>query len=977
MYHNRHLLTLSIVVILVAGLSAFLNLPRLEDPRITNRNPTVLTFFPGASSARVESLITKPIEDALRELHEIKIIESTSRDGASLVAIELQDWVDKTTNEQIFSKIRAKLDDAALSFPQGAGKPEFDDTRGASAFTLVVALSVPRAAQDQLSILNRLSEELADRLRNVGGTELVNLYGAPQEEITIEVAEDQIAALGLSLSQLAQLIHQADAKTTAGGLRSDTRDLLIEVVGELTTLDRIAAIPVQDVYLGDIATISKSIRDPMTEMALAEEGYASIYVAARMTNNLRVDAWTAQAKQVLSAFDAEFGGSADIETLFEQNTYTQDRLGTLSANLMLGVMVVMIVVLVSMGWKPALIVGLALPLSMAGALFSLSFFGEQIHQMTIFGMIIAIGLLIDNAIVVTDEVRKNIRQRGMSRQTALSAAVSHLRIPLLASTLTTILGFMPIFLLPGNVGDFVSPIAISVVMALVFSFCISLSVIATLAAIFTKADTESAPAWWRSGIRSSILAQKYRQFLRVAMKHSKLSMLAAVVLPISGIVVFTQLPAVFFPSADRDQFEIQVWLSEDSSIDQTYRLIEDMNQHVTAQAGVRQAMWLAGGSVPSVYYNQMMDKDNYSSYAHGVIFADDVQAAGRLIGELQRSLDEQFPEARVIVRAFGQGPPVDAPVSFRVVGPDTDTLRIIGEDVRLVLENQPGVTHAFAATEGGKPKLWLNADEDKVRRAGLTLNGVASQFQAQLDGMVGGAVLEGLQELPVRVIGSSETRGDLARISSLKINAPALGEWLPVASIGDIELRPEVTSITRRNGERINTVFAFLKPGVAPIDVTYAVLQSLEDEGFTLPSGYRLDVAGDADAQSQAVGQLLTYAPVLAVMMIATLILAFKSALLAGVIGLVALLSAGLGFLSLGLSGMPVGFNPLIGTAGLIGVAINGSIVVLAAIRENASARQGDIDAIIDETMGSARHILSTTFTTVAGFMPLLLSGGT
>ena len=294
--------------------------------------------------------------------------------------------------------------------------------------------------------------------------------------------------------------------------------------------------------------------------------------------------------------------------------------------------------------------------------------------------------------------------------------------------------------------------------------------------------------------------------------------------------------------------------------------------------------------------------------------------------------------------------------------------------MRLALENHPGVTHAFASIEGGKPKFWLEADEDKARLAGLTLNDIALQFQTQLEGMTGGTVLEDLEELPVRVRNENKTRSDLTRITSLKINSPVLEDWIPASALGEIVLKPEITSITRRNGERVNNIKAFLHPEIAPIDVTNAILKNLDESRFVFPAGYRLEIAGDANAQTEAVGQLLTYAPVLLVVMVSTLILAFRSLVLAGIIGGVAALSAGLGFLSLGISGFPIGFNPLIGTAGLVGVAINGSIIVLAAIRADAEASAGNIDAIIHETMGSARHILSTTFTTVAGFMPCYLA---
>ncbi len=983
MFHNRYLLVLIIIIVLVGGLSALINLPRLEDPRITLRNPTVITFFPGASSERVESLVTKPIEDELRELYEIKEIESTSRDGASVIAIELQDWTDASNNEQIFSKIRDRLDDAARTFPPGVLPPDFDDKRGASAFTLIVAISAQQDQTDQLGILNRLAEELADRLRNVTGTEIVRLYGEPQEEITVEVAEDQLSALGLNNAQLAQLIASADSKNAAGALRAEGRSVFIEVEGELETLNRIASIPVGQtqtggiLYLGDIANITKSIQDPPIEIAFTDADNRSIFVAARMTDKLRVDHWTVSANAVLTQFEEEFGPSADIQTIFEQNAYTNQRLGELSFNLAMGVMVVMLVVLVSMGWKPSLIVGLALPLAMAGAVFSLSFFGEEIHQMSIFGMIIAIGLLIDNAIVMTDEVRKNIRKRQMTPVMALSKAVAHLKIPLFASTLTTILGFMPVFLLPGNIGDFVSPIAISVVMALVFSFFLSLTVIATLAAIFTKKKASGPQSWWRSGVHNKVLDGRYRHLLRGALLKPRRAVAIALILPVIGFGLASQLPNVFFPSADRDHFEVQVWMPEDASIARTSALVRDIALVIRAQDHTERTHWLVGGSTPSVYYNQIKNKDNYAAYAQGIVFAESAPKANRLIPQLQNILDERFPEARIIVRAFAQGPPVSSPVAFRVVGTNAQTLRVLGERVRLELEQHPDVTHSFASMEGGKQKFWLEADEDKARLAGLTLNDVAMQFQAQLEGMTGGTVLEDLEELPVRVRAPNETRSDLARIASLRINSPVLDDWIPASALGDIVLKPETTVITRRDGERINQVEAFLHPGAAPISVARDVQKALGEEGFALPAGYRLEVAGDADAQKEALGLLMTYLPVLLVLMVSTLILSFKSVALAGVIGAVAALSGGLGFLSLAISGFPIGFNPLIGTAGLVGVAINGSIVVLAAIRANPNASAGDIDEILHETMGCARHILSTTFTTVAGFMPLLISGGT
>ncbi len=985
MLENRHLLVLTIVVILVAGVSALVNLPRLEDPSITNRNPMAITFFPGASAERVEALVSEPLEQELQQMDEINQIESTSRAGVSVLSLELQDWVDDGNNEEIYSKIRDRLKDAAQAFPPGASPPDFVDDRGAQAFTLLAGLRTREGAQVDLNVLRRLAEELGDRLRNLDGTELVRLYGAPREEVTVEVEAADLAALGMSHAELAELIAAADAKGAAGAYRGRAHDVFMEVEGELDSLARIARIPLaagaagQAVYLGDLARLEKSWRDPPVEIGLIE-GRRTIFVGARMQSTLRVDRWTQEALDVVDRFREDFGAGADIDVVFTQNRYTEQRLGELAGNLLAGVGVVMLVVLLAMGWKSALIVGLALPLSMAGALFSLTFFGEGIHQMSIFGMIIAIGLVIDSAIVVTDEIHKNIRDRGLSRAEALRKTVHHLRVPLFASTFTTILGFMPIFLLPGNVGDFVSPIAISVIMALAFSYLLAITVIVTLAALFTRpGNGEEGPgSFWQTGLRSETASRRFRALLYGAFRRPRRTVALICVIPLLGFALAGTLGNVFFPPADRDHFQVQVWMPPGTSLERTAEVARTLDETIHDRAGVLRSAWLAGGSFPSVYYNQVMKQDGLASYAQGIVWAESVQRANALIDELQRELEADSPMAQVVVRAFGQGPPVRAPVSFQVYGPDLETLREMGEHVRRVLDTERAVTHTMASIEGGKPKLWLRADEDAVRRAGLTLREVAGRFQAGLEGAVGGSILEGIVSLPVRVQVSGAARRDVAHLASfpLPVEGQTGPRWVPASAFGELALRPVLTGATRTDGVRVNRIDAYLYPEARAIDVTESVLEKLEGWRADLPASYRLEVKGDADKQREAVSLLVTYLPVLLMLMAATLILSFRSARLALLIAVVGVLSAGMGMFSLWVSGFPIGFNPLIGSAGLVGVAINGSIVVLASILAHPAAAAGRLEDIVDETMGASRHILSTTFTTVGGFMPLLLSGG-
>ncbi len=974
---NRHLLILTILMILVAGGSALMSLPRIEDPRITTRNAVILTPFPGTSAARVEAQVTKKIEDRLRELSEIKTIESTSRNGISVVNIELQDWVDDSNNEQIFSQVRDRLNAAADELPEGSGKPEFDDMRGAVAYSMIFALAWRDARNTEFGIVNRLAEQLGDQLRNLPGTEQVTFFGMADEEIHVDVDASEASALGLTPNRLAAQIAAADARRSAGTVRETSYDLPLEIDGALDSVQRIAAIPLTGnaqgglLHVGDIAALSRQWQDPPDQIAL-HNGRRSVLIAVRTERDIHLDEWAGKAQASAAAFSAQLDPGISLDTVFDQSRYTSERLGDLIDNLLAGAAAVMLVVWLTMGWRPALIVGSALPLSAGLSLFGLTLFGEQIHQMSIFGMIIAIGLLIDNAIVMTDQVVAR-RRAGAAPLVAVSATIRHLFTPLFASTLTTILGFMPVFLLPGNVGDFVGPIAISVVLALSASFLLAMTVIPALAGLFTTRGQFQHERWWRNGVRSARLGSGYRKLLTLSLRHPIATLLLCVTLPVVGFLAAGGLGMQFFPSADRNQIEVQVWMPSGSGIRHTAERLQDIEQAIRRDDAVQQVTWVAGASSPPVYYNQLRSQDRNPGYARGVVQVRDSSAAKHLEIQLQETLIHQFLDAQVIVRAFGQGPPIAAPIELRIVGPEIDRLRQLGESLRALLLHHPAVIHTQASIQGGEPKLRLDADERQARLSGLTLSDISGQFQAALDGRIGGRVLEDLEELPIRIRYADTDRDTLDAISTLRLSVADKDRWVPANAFGTVRITPEPQGITRRNGERVNKISGYIRQRALPIEVTRSVLDEISRGALPLPPGYRIELSGDSAEQQSAVGQLLTYAPLLAALMIATLVLSFRSFALAALVGVVAILSVGLGMLSLWAGGYPLGFNPIIGTAGLIGVAINGSIVVLAAIRANPEARAGDRPSIIDETVNATRHILSTTLTTVAGFIPLLL----
>ncbi|MGI9244670.1 MAG: efflux RND transporter permease subunit [Verrucomicrobiales bacterium] len=976
---NRHLLVLFVLIGVVGGLSALKSLPRLEDPIITNRNPIIITAFPGASADRVESLVTEPIERELKEIPEIKHTDTISRAGISIVAIELDDAVTTKVNKQIFSEMRDRLADAAATFPQEVQPPQFDDKRNAIAFTLITAIRWSDGAEDKLGILTRQAEDLADRLRAVPGTELVRIYGAAEEEIAATVDADELAALGLSIQDVSAAMQRADSKVPSGMLRGEEADLLLEVTGELDSLARVRSVPLlidessgRTVRMGDVAQVSRSQREPAGSIALAD-GSRAVYIAARVQDDRRVDQWAEAAGATVDEFRSGIGGGIDVDVMFDQNAYTSQRLGELSGNLLLGALVVLAVVFLTMGWRSSLIVGLALPLTASLTLFVVALNGGKLHQMSIFGMIIALGLLIDNAIVMTDEVKKNLAL-GKAPVDAFSAAIRHLFLPLLSSTLTTMLAFMPILLLPGGAGDFVGSIAGSVIVALGASFVVAMTVIGALAGLFGKAPQPGAKRRiFRDGIGGAGISRTAGAAIRVLVRRPLIGIGCAALLPLIGFVLAQSLGSQFFPRTDRNMFEVEVYLPTESSLAKTRQVAGEIEEVLRGREQVERVDWLVGGSFPSVYYNLIMDQDGSRHYAHGIVTASDFDSVDAMLPRLQAEVDDRFPGAQIVLKKFAQGPPVEADVELRLSGPSIEVLQDLGEQVRVVLAADPGILQTQVTMPRGEPKLWLRADEEEARLAGLELGDVAAQLQGALEGVQGGTILEGIEELPVRIRYSGDQRDTVDRIEGINLVSKSGAGWVPMSAIGELELRAERGGITRRNGVRTNTILGYARPDVLAIGIGESVMAKLEQSGFQLPTGYHFELGGESENQGEAVGNLMLYLPIIFLLTIAILILSFRSVRIALILLAVAPLSAGFGLLATWVMQFPLSFNTIIGSMGLMGLAFNSSIVVLASIRANDAAARGDTDAIVTAVLGSGRHLISTTLTTIGSFLPLLI----
>jgi len=458
-FTNVRLLILTIILILGWGLSSYQGLPRQEDPELVARTAVVTTAFPGASAERVEALVTTILEAEIAEIEEVDVISSTSRVGFSSVSVELVDAVENA--QPIWSRVRNEMDDAATRFPVGAAEPELEETN-MKAYTILASLTWNLPDAPNYAVLRRYAEELAVIMRGVEGTEEVEFFGSPDEEILVEIDAAELVGVGLSPQQLANQVSLSDAKVSAGQLRGPDQNIAMEVESELETLEQIRQIPIQTgdgqfTRLSDIASVERGVRYPHTDKALVS-GKPAVIVGVMMQSGRRIDQWATDIHREIQDFSDRMPEGVSLDIIFDQSGYVADRISTLLLNLVIGVVLVIGVTLVSMGWQSAITVGAALPLSIFAVFGWMSVFGVPIHQMSVTGLIIALGLLIDNAIVVVDEIQMEM-QHGEDPLHAVTRTVKYLQVPLFASTLTTVMTFLPIYLLPGGAGEFVGPIS--------------------------------------------------------------------------------------------------------------------------------------------------------------------------------------------------------------------------------------------------------------------------------------------------------------------------------------------------------------------------------------------------------------------------------------------------------------------------------------------------------------------------------------
>ena len=999
LFRHPQMVWLIVVALLVTGVSCLSVMPRLEDPVLKQRVGVITLTLVGGDASEIEMSVVVPVEAWLQEFSDIQKVRSNTRANVTNIVVELADRV--TEPDSVWSAIERKLQANSGQLPEGCSSPELAifPLKAFAAIVAVIPSVDDTQESDSLRSEYQVALELKRRLLGIAGTESIEIFGEVEEQLAIEVVPETLAATGLSTGMIAQQI-KASQSAPGGNLQKGGQRMSVEVQKETDAIKRLQNLPItvpgttNTSRLGDLANLSLSPVQPSPDLAIVN-GRDAIVLGVMVDNQKRVDLWTDQCQKEIDKLVSQSSDDFLVEPLFLQSDQIRQRMDGLLKNLAIGTVAVVLIVFLFMGWRCMLVVAVSLPLSACVVVFGLRFLGIPIHQMSVTGLIVSLGLLIDNAIVMVEEVRSRI-YLGKRPVEAITESTRHLGLPLLGSTLTTILTFLPIATMPGPSGEFVGSLAVSVILSISASLILAFTIVPPMVTLLGVDSTRDS--FMNYGLRSGWLGKCYRKSLEFTFRAPILGLLLGIAFPAFGFWVSGQLQKQFFPATDRAQLQIELDLPTAANLKSVRLSVDKVREIVKADAAIRNQHWFLGRSAPTFYYNVVPRRQSTPNYAQAFVDLESNQNIDGLVNRLQEKIDSQVLDARVIVRKLEQGPPFDAPVELRILGEDLRLLEELGNQVRGLLASHPQVTHTRADLGDKDPRLKLEIDSNLATQNGVSDNELSRFLFSSLEGAEAGDFVHQGLSVPARVLvdwseGSvinslmamPVTFSKPGRSTSAAPNPASASKPTPVSLgvVADFRLDANVGTIIRHNGQRVNEVKAYLRAGVLPADALATLKEKLRTSDITFPTGYRLEIGGESEKRSEAISTLVANIAVIVTLMIVTLVAVLGSVRLAMVIAAVAGLVMGLAPLALYCFGYPFGFMAIVGTMGLIGVAINDSIVVLAAIREKSMDTEMPLGGersvpveLAEVVGGSTRHILATTFTTMIGFLPLVLSGG-
>ncbi len=977
------------VLFLSIGIFNFSSMSRREDPEITIRDALIITPWPGASATMVGELITKTIEDVVLEIPEITTVESKSMTGGSIIQVAAGDDIVET--DQVWDDVRAKVASIQNQLPFGAITPFVNSDFG-DVFEIVFALhQIPDKASNY-KYTQRELEEIAERIEEgierIDSVARVEFWGNQSERIYVEFDSAQWAKLSLTADQLRKLFQARNIVFPGGELDTKHARYAIKPSGEFTSIEQIGELVVDriddelPVQLGHLpVSIERRYEEPPRSLTRITtptvQQQPALVIGVSMKGGRNVHKMSAAVDEVIAQLRAtSIPPDLALVRINDLPRQVNTRIVGFQFNLIQGVLIVLGLALLTMGWRPALIMATAVPLSMIAAFAVVRYLGVELEQFSIASLIITLGMVVDNALIVTDNALRLIRQ-GKDKLVAITAGTQELAVPILASTLTTIAAFLPMLTLKGNVGEYVASLPVVVAATLAVSYVVAMLVTPIMCAWLLKNDKhenreEQFPRPW---------VKKYNVAIHWCMDRPGKVVTVALIGLMAMLFLLPAIGSQFFPAGTRDQFFIKVWLPEGSPIAATSKVVEDIEKILHEESPIAgtpgedrlaSSVSFIGTGGPRLMLTQEPDFP-YPYYAMVLVNTSDAKYTEEYAKSVRERLAD-YMDARITVDQFMLGPPIKDPVAFRLTGPNQEIVGKQAEKILKIFKQTPGVVRPYSNWGAAANHVELAIDSYAANLAGVTNADIALTTSTLLSGAELTHFREGDHLIPVMLRATRENRKSLSDLTNIFVNGQ-FGK-VPLNSIAEVIPVIEPSVIATRNGLPTVTIGSRVESGLLANTVANRLQPKLDTLLDDLPAGYFLEIDGELEETAKAQSQVIKAIGISIVLMGLILTIQYNSLVKPFIV--MATVPLGLIGVLMGLyiTGWAIGFMALLGILALGGIVINNAIVLLDFIEHNIANGQDLRQAVAEAGRVRMRPIILTSLTTIGGLLPLSLFGG-
>jgi len=957
------LIVFAMLLITAAGAYSYFTLGRSEDPTYTVKVMIVDVAWPGATAREMETQVADKIEKKLQELPWLDHIETYSRPGVAFIRIVLKDSMPPSILKDLWYQVRKKVGDIRGQLPSDVVGPHFNDEFG----DVTSALYMLTADGVGYDILKARADEIRQRLLRVQDVNKVEIIGEQQQRIFVEFSHARLATLGIAPQQIFDGIARQNAVTSAGSIDTAADRIDLHLSGKFDGVDAIAATPIEAegrvFRLGDIAAVRHGYEDP-PDFLVRTEGKPALGIGASMQDGANILTFGANLKRELDAIIAELPQGFEITQIADQPHIVDQSVSEFFRAFAEALVIVLVVSFLSLGLRTGLVVALSVPLVLAIVFVVMSTAGFDLNRITLGALIIALGLLVDDAIIAIEMMVVKIEQ-GFDRVRAATYAWTSTALPMLTGTLVTAAAFLPVGFAKSSSGEYAGGIFWIVGLALIASWIV--------AVVFTPyLGLKLLPRAMRhkGDVYNTRTYRAFRRALARALQRRKMVVAATAAMFLASIAGFAFVQQQFFPTSTRSELFFELRLAEGTSIGVTEAAVKTAEALLRDDRDVVNYTSYVGRGTPRfwVALNPVLPNP---SFAQIVILTKDLEARERVKARLDKALAAGvLPQARARVDRFVFGPPVGFPVQFRVVGPDPMKLRAIGHDIRKIMEaNRKLIEPHFDWNEEVK-SIRLDIDQERARALGLTRYAIAQSLQTLLSGYSITNLRQGTETIDVVARAIAAERLDLDRLPSLTIVSRG-GVAVPLSQVARLSYAFEDPILWRRNRDRVLTVRADITDGAQAPDVSSEVLKELAPLMTALPPGYRIETGGSIEESAKANNALIAVFPVMLIAMLTLLIIQLQSfsrmalVFATGPLGLIGATGALL------VSNRPFGFVALLGMVALTGMIMRNTVILVDQIDHNIAAGQARSDAIVDATVGRSRPMLLTALASILGMIPL------